>query len=179
MGGAVEIDGDTMTVGRLRSTLMACADPKLMALDGEVSNRLKAPLTYTLAESEPPRLRLSNRGGDTLLFAAESTAETRYGGRGDRMFLEVAAQTLPCPHPLIPGKQCMQVRELRYDAQGRKSGGDAPFQHFYDGIEGYTHAPGVRNVLRVDRYTRQNPPADASRYVYVLDMVVESERVPR
>ncbi|MBN9325065.1 MAG: DUF4377 domain-containing protein, partial [Delftia acidovorans] len=46
-------------------------------------------------------------------------------------------------------------------------------------IEGYKHEPGIRNVLRIQRYKRQNVPADASAYAYVLDMVVESERVGR
>jgi hypothetical protein len=32
---------------------------------------------------------------------------------------------------------------------------------------------------RIQRYKRQNVPADASAYAYVLDMVVESERVGR
>ena len=71
------------------------------------------------------------------------------------------------------------MRELSYDAQGRKQGTDAPFEHFYDGIEGYTHQAGTRNVLRVVRYSVQNPPADASRYAYVLDLVVEAEDVAR
>jgi hypothetical protein len=31
----------------------------------------------------------------------------------------------------------------------------------------------------IQRYKRQNVPADASAYAYVLDMVVESERVGR
>jgi hypothetical protein len=34
-------------------------------------------------------------------------------------------------------------------------------------------------VLRINRYQRQQVPADASRYVYVLDMVVESESVSK
>ena len=34
-------------------------------------------------------------------------------------------------------------------------------------------------MLRVKRFERSNPPADASRYVYVLDLVVESEIVQR
>jgi hypothetical protein len=32
-------------------------------------------------------------------------------------------------------------------------------------------------VLRLKRYTRSPVPADASKYLYVLDMTVESERV--
>lgn len=179
IGGTYTVTGDALAFGRMNSTMMACADALLMALDGEVAKRLEGPLTYTLAESEPPQLRLNNRAGDLLFFAAEPTAGTRFGGPGERMFLEVAAHTQPCPHPLIRDKQCLQVRELRYDAQGRMSGGDAPFQHFYDSIEGYTHTPGIRNVLRVNRYTVQDPPADASNLAYVLDMVVESEDTTR
>ena len=33
----------------------------------------------------------------------------------------------------------------------------------------------ARNVLRLQRYTHKQVPADASKYAYVLDMVVESE----
>ena len=157
------------------STQMACADPNLMALDGEISRRLEGPLTLLLAESEPPQLRITNRAGDTFSFRAEPTAETRYGGPAERVFLEVAAQTKPCSHPLIPHKQCLQVREIHYDAKGLKTGTPGQFQHFYDAIEGYAHEPGIRNVLRVHRYTLKNPPADASSLAYVLDMVVESE----
>ena len=58
--------------------------------------------------------------------------------------------------------------------QGIKVGTPSAFGNFYDRIEGYSHEPGIRNVLRVDRYTIKNPPADASKYAYVLDLVVES-----
>lgn len=179
IGGTYRVEGDTLVLSELVSPMMACTDAGLMTLDREISRRLEGPLAYALAESEPPQLRLRNRAGDALFFSAEPTAATRHGGAGERRFLEVAAQTRPCPHPLIPDMQCLQVRELRYDAQGRKSGDTGGFEHFYEAIEGYTHQPGIRNVLRVHRYTRQNPPVDASRYVYVLDMVVESEQVTR
>ena len=110
----------------------------------------------------------------SLVFAGEATAQTRNGGPGERMFLEVAARTKPCSHPLMPDMQCLQVRELKYDDKGLKVGTPGAFENFYDQIEGYTHEDGVRNVLRVDRYTVKNPPADGSKYAYVLDMVVES-----
>ena len=42
----------------------------------------------------------------------------RYGDSGERLFLEVAAQTKPCSHPLIPDMLCLQVRELKYDDKG-------------------------------------------------------------
>jgi hypothetical protein len=67
------------------------------------------------------------------------------------------------------------VRELKYDDKGLKVGTPGAFQNFYDAIEGYSHEAGVRNVLRIDRYTRKDVPADASKYAYVLDLVVESD----
>lgn len=175
IGGAYAVHGDTLVVGRLQSTLMACADPGLMALDREAGSRIEGRLAVLLAESEPPRLRLSTVAGDTLEFEAEPTAETRYGGPGETVFLEVAARTAPCPHPRLPGKQCLQVRELQYDANGLRQGTPGDFGRFDAAIEGYTHEPGVRNVLRVRRYRIAQPAADAPDAAYVLDMVVESE----
>lgn len=179
MGGGYTLAGSTFTATRLTSTLMACADPKLMALDQEVGKRLEGASTLSTSGGDMPQLTLVTAGGDTLVFAGEPTAETRYGGPGERLFLEVAAQTQPCSHPLIPDKQCLQVRELKYDENGAKTGTPGEFQHFYSSIEGYTHEPGVRNVLRVNRYAIKNPPADAPSNAYVLDMVVESEMVKR
>ena len=179
MGGSYAVAGGTLTVGRLASTMMACADPKLMALDREAGKRLEGALSMALAAGDVSQLTLINAAGDRLVFAGTPTADTVYGGPGERIFLEVAAQTKACSHPLIPDMQCLQVRELQYDDKGLKVGTPGAFGNFYDSIEGYTHQPGVRNVLRLQRYTRQNVPADASKYAYVLDMVVESANEAR
>lgn len=179
MGGTYTLDGSTLTVARMVSTMMACADAGLMALDREAGSRLEGRLSAELQAGDNPRLTLTTANRDALVFAGEPTAATRYGSEGETVFLEVAAQSKPCSHPLIPDKQCLQVREIRYDANGLKQGADGAFAHFYDAIEGYTHEDGVRNVLRVKRYRIQNPPADASAQAYVLDMVVESEMAPR
>lgn len=174
MGGSYTLSDTRLTVGRLTSTLMACTDNALMALDQEVGKRLEGTLELTATQGDAARLTLTTATGDTLVFTGEPTPETRYGGPGERVFLEVAAETRPCSHPLIPDKQCLQVRQIQYDDKGLKIGTPGEFQHFYDSIEGYTHEPGIRNVLRVDRYSVKNPPADASSKAYVLDMVVES-----
>ena len=174
MGGTYTLSDTSLTIGRLTSTMMACTDNALMALDQEAGKRLEGTLKLAATPDEAARLTLTTATGDTLVFTGDPTAETRYGGPGERVFLEVAAETRPCSHPLIPDKQCLQVREIQYDDKGLKVGTPGAFQHFYDSIEGYTHEPGIRNVLRVDRYTVKNPPADASSSAYVLDMVVES-----
>ena len=179
MGGSYALAAGTLTAGRMASTKMACADAKLMALDDEVGKRLEGALSLALAAGDAPSLTLGNAVGDTLVFAGTPTPDTRYGGPGERIFLEIAAQTKPCSHPLMPDMQCLQTREITYDDKGLKVGTPGAFGNFYDAIEGYTHEPGVRNVLRLQRYTRKDVPADASKYAYVLDMVVESANEER
>lgn len=174
MGGAYSVEGDRLKFERLASTMMACADARLMALDQEASTRLQGSVGFARTDDT---LALTTGNGDVLTFQGEPTAETRHGGPGETVFLEVAPQTKACSHPLIPDMQCLQVRELGYDAQGLKTGAEGGFGHFYDSIHGYQHEPGVRNVLRVKRYAVKNPPADASALAYELDMVVESETV--
>lgn len=176
MGGSFSVRGRQLIVGKLASTMMACSDSKLMALDAEVGKRLQGELGLRMTKGDaPPQLELRNAAGDVLVFTSEETAATKYGSAGKRVFLEVAAQTAPCSHPLIPNMQCLQVRELKYDEKGLKVGTPGPFGNFYATIEGYTHKPGVRNVLRVNRYEIKNPPADAPSQAFVLDMVVESD----
>ncbi|WP_305806030.1 META and DUF4377 domain-containing protein [Stenotrophomonas sp. YIM B06876] len=175
MGGSYTVDGATLTVGSLASTLMACADPGLMALDQAVGERLEGALEGKMPEAGT--LQLVNAQGDVLTFRGEPTAETRYGGEGETVFLEVGAQTRPCSNGLTKDAQCLQTREIHYAENGVKQGEPGPFGNFHGTIEGYTHQAGVRNVLRLKRYTVANPPADGASQAYVLDMVVESETV--
>jgi len=177
IGGPYRLEADRLQVARLAQTMMACADARLAAVDPAISQRLESSPRIALQSGEVPRLSLTTDGGDTLRFEGQPTAETRYGGPGERVFLEVAAQRVPCSHPLIPDMQCLQMRERRYDEQGLQSGEPGEWQPLYQEIEGYTHEPGVRNVLRLKRFQVKNPPADGSSVAYVLDVVVESEAV--
>ncbi|WP_426700964.1 DUF4377 domain-containing protein [Rhodanobacter sp. Col0626] len=172
------IDGHLVTA-QLLQTMMACADRTLMQRQSTIKAVLRAKPTVILSAGSDatPLLTLAADSGQTLIFAGKATAETRYGGPGETVFLEVAAQTTPCNHPLIPDKSCLRVRERHYDAQGLSSGQPGPWQTLPQDIEGYVHQAGTRNVLRVKRYTVKQPPADGSSTAYVLDMVVESELV--
>lgn len=176
IGGSYAIEGDLFTTGDLVQTLMGCTDDALMQSDAAIGDRLRAG--GRLRFDDGGALVLTTADGDTLRFDAIPTAATRHGGPGQRVFLEVAAQRVPCPHAMIPDYECLHVREISYDENGlRQSAGD--WQFLYQDIEGYTHEPGVRNVLRLNRFDVANPPADASSIAYVLDMVVESEVVDR
>ncbi len=172
MGGGYSLADGTLTISPLASTMMACTDKALMALDQAVGSRLEGSLKADLGGNDQLTLRTSS--GDVLVFGPRPTAETRFGGPGETVFIEVAAQTKPCPHPLIRDMQCLQTREVKFDDKGLKVGTPGAFENFYSSIEGYTHEPGTRNVLRVKRFAIANPPADAPAQAYVLDMVVES-----
>ena len=112
------------------------------------------------------------------MLVGRPTPESRYGP-ATVMFIEVAAQRAPCSAPPMRDATCLRVRDRFFDAKGLPTGTPGEWRLFHGEIEGYTHRAGERNVLRVKRFERSNPPADASRYVYVLDLVVESEVVQR
>ncbi|KQZ59213.1 hypothetical protein ASD53_06470 [Lysobacter sp. Root559] len=178
--GSYTRDAKALSFGDMAQTLMACADTRLMELDQAIGERLRGSLPARIeGGADAPRLLLTAANGDRLSFEGAPTPATRYGGEGATVFFEVAPQRAPCSHPLIPNMQCLQVRERRYQANGVAIKSDAAWQPLYQDIEGYTHEPGVRNVLRVKKYAIKNPPADASSVAYVLDMVVESEIVSK
>ena len=178
MSADIHIDGDTLRIGPLVSTKMACADPAVMALDSEVAKRLEDGIGLKLLESDPPQLVWTTANGDRLRFVGMAPPEIRFGNPGTIVFMEVAAHIKPCQHPMMPSlSRCLEVRELQYDAEGLRSGTPGAWQLFHDTIEGYTHEEGVRNVLRIKRFQIANPPMDAPATGYVLDMVVESETV--
>lgn len=168
--------GAQLTLSPMASTLMACANPALSLLEQTAGRLLSGTLTAALAaHGSTPELTLTTASGDRLRFRGVATAETRFGGPGETVFFEIAADEVPCNHPLQPGAQCLNAREIHYDANGIKTNNPGPWQPLTTPIEGYRHEAGVRNVLRVKRYHRANPPADASSTAYVLDLVVETE----
>jgi heat shock protein HslJ len=166
-----------LTISRLAATMKAC-EAALMKADSALSAVLAQPLNVELQPGDKPRLRLVSGTQQALVFSGQPTAESLYG-KATRMFLEVAPQTVECSSGVMRA-QCLQVRERRFDAHGLRIEPPGEWRIFHGSIEGYTHQPGVRNVLRINRYTRPQPlPADASRHVYVLDLVVESEVVTK
>lgn len=172
LSGGYTVNGNSLSLGNMISTMIGC--PQDLALRDQVlAAALEKPLTIRTHTQQ--ELVLVTTGGDVLAFKGVPTAETRYGGPGQTVFLEVGPQTKPCNHPLIQNMQCLQVRPVVYNEHSIKQPSSEEFGHFYGQIEGYEHQAGVRNVLRVKRFDIANPPADAPAQAYVLDMVVESE----
>jgi len=175
IGGGYRIVDDHLVTTSLRQTLMACTDATLMQRETTIKAVLQGkPSLIVSTADETLLLTLAAANGQTLTFAGQPTAATRHGGPGETVFLEVAAQTVPCPGA---GGTCLQVRERHYDADGRSVSEPGPWHPLAQGIEGYEHQPGVRNVLRVKRYASEQPPAGTPPNAYVLDQVIENETV--
>lgn len=164
-----------MTIGRMAGTMKAC-EAVLMQADAALSEALTQPMTVQLTSGPATSLRLTTPAQQILTFSGQPTMRSLYGAP-KRIFLEVAAQTVECASPSGATGRCLQVRELSFDEKGLRKGRPGPWQPFAGPIEGFTHTPGVRNVLRIDRYQRKTAPADGSAFVYALDLVVESEAV--
>lgn len=179
MNGGYEIGADgLLKIGRMAATMMACESAAMQA-DAALAALLAKPLKVDLAPGDAPILRLVAAEGQVLVLRGQATPEALYGP-ATRVFLEVAAQRVACTNPLnAAATTCLQVRDRVFDAQGLVVLPHGPWRPFYENIEGYTHQPGVRNVLRVNRYQRPAAPAGTSAAVYVLDLVVESETVAR
>ena len=178
MMGRYQIDAQgQLVVGRMASTLMACEGPGAQA-DAALSALLAQPLKIDLTAGAQPSLRLVSAANETWVLSGQLTPEARYGAP-TLIFLEVAPQPVACNKPPIGNTMCPQVRERRFDAQGLVVLPHGEWRPLYEPIEGFTARPGERNVLRIKRFTPSAPPADASTNVYVLDLVVESETVPR
>jgi heat shock protein HslJ/uncharacterized lipoprotein NlpE involved in copper resistance len=174
--GGYQLGADgQLSVGRLAATMMAC-EPPLMAADTTLAALLAAPLEVVLVQGPEPNLALLAESGEVLLLAGAMTPEARYGP-ASRVFLEIGPQRLPCDNPASPDGLCLQVREIAFDEQGLRSGTPGEFQPFSALIEGFTHVPGTRNVLRVNRFQPGGTGGDPAAAVYVLDLVVESATV--
>ncbi|SDM40691.1 Heat shock protein HslJ [Oryzisolibacter propanilivorax] len=174
-----QIQGSTMLLLPGAATKRACANQQLTELEQNMALYLSAPATYELRGNAggPPLLVLHFGDGTRWEMTGTATPQSRYGGPGERVFLEVGPQRVSCSHPLMPGAQCLQIREVRYGDNGvRQSTGQ--WQPLQGEIEGFEFQPGMRQVLRLHRFTLRPPlPADAAPHAYVLDTVIESEQV--
>jgi heat shock protein HslJ len=182
MGAGYTLSGPNLQVGQFVSTKRACAERDLMDLEQRVASLLPQAQRLELrgaTATSAPQLTLWFADGSRWELAGAPTPATRFGSAGERLFLEVAPERVACNHPLMPQAQCLRVRDVRYADNGVRQG-VGEWRIFQGEIEGYRHEPGMRNVVRVQRYSLARNgqlPADAPSHAYVLDLVVETERV--
>jgi heat shock protein HslJ len=178
LAGGFQINAEgLLEIPPLRATMMAC-EAELMAADTALGALLTQPLRMEFMAGAIAQLQLQTPANDTLLLEGQITPEALYGP-GTTLFLEIDAQRLACRNPRSTQTTCLQARELAFDEQGLRIPPPGPWKPFYDPIDGYTHVPGERNVLRVKRFDRGPGSGGTAPYLYVLDLVVETEVVPQ
>ncbi|MBV6778543.1 MULTISPECIES: META domain-containing protein [Xanthomonas] len=157
-------------IGRVVSSKRMCADARRMAQERAASDLLSGRFAVVMDNAAAvPGLTLTRSDGTVLIFGGTPTADTRYGGPGQTLLIEVAAETVPCV--LDPARRCLQVREHEPGAAAATEA--ATSWQPYDGtIEGFDHEEGIRTLLRVTRYPAVSAP-DA-KPVYVLDQMIEA-----
>lgn len=164
-----------LQIGRLATTLKAC-EASLMKADAALADVLAQPMHLEVTPGTTPKLILTTATQQSLTFGGQPTLRSLYG-TPERIFLEVAAEAIDCELPSGAVGSCLRVREVHFDEHGLRKGPPGPWRPFAESIDGYAHTPGIRNVLRIDRYQLKPAPAGAAAIRYVLDMVVESETV--
>ncbi|WP_184409298.1 META domain-containing protein [Xanthomonas sp. 3075] len=170
LGANYSVTQTQLQIGRVVSSKRLCAQSRRMAQERAASDLLSGRFTVALDTAPAaPRLTLTRSDGTRLVFGGVAMANTRYGGTGQTLVVEVAAATVACPS--APSRQCLQLRE--HDPGAPATAQAATPWHPFDGtIEGYDHEAGIRTLLRVTRYPAGAGP-DAGP-VYVLDQMIEA-----
>ncbi len=111
----------------------------------------------------------------TLIWNGKLTAQAKYNSKGDTIFWEVAAESVPCQ--INPSQLCLQVKPVSYNDQGIKIS-EGKLVAFAGTIDGYQHDGKHNEVLRLQRFKTSNDTVLVdnidSEFAYVLDTVIES-----
>ncbi|EEO27071.1 META and DUF4377 domain-containing protein [Oxalobacter paraformigenes] len=171
ISGNYLLTDNVITFSNMVSTKMLCANPQLNTLEQQVASQLQNRADIDIYLSATPVLKLRFYDGNTLTFTGRPTAGVQYGGTGETVFMEIASNTITCSAPMMPQKQCLQVRDVYYDNGGVITG-TSTWRPFYPNIQGYQHREGIGHILRLKRYNVPNAP-DYANQAYVLDMIVQ------
>ena len=178
-GTSWKIEKGQIVTADLMSTMMACS-PELMQQEqfsGALFGKRHIPFVLDSQNPNKPTLTVIGATGQKVVFEGKMTAETQYQTQAEVIFLEIAPETKPCSG--VAPQTCLQVREIKYAENGVKLATNQNWSLFYDQIQGFTHMPSERQVVRVKRYEIKNPAADQSKYAYVQDMIIERETIKK
>ena len=177
MNSSWKANSNLLETGSFAMTMMACSENAMQQENVAKSIFLsgKTPFVLNLDNPDAPTLTLTASDAKQYIFTGKMTPENKYQTEGETIFLEISPQTKQCTG--VAPQTCLQVREIKYAENGVKTQVDKDWTLFYSGIEGFTHNPAERQVVRIKRYEIKNPAADQSKYAYVQDMIIERETV--
>ncbi len=177
MGGSWKVENNQIVTSNLISTQMACEDSAMQQekVAADLLDNRKAPFLLDLKDPQQPTLTIVSATGQKYVFTGTMTPKSKYQSQAETIFLEISPETKPCTG--VAPQTCLQVREVKYAENGVKTQVDKDWTLFYDKIEGFTHTPNERQIIRVKRYEIKHPAADQSKYAYIHDMTVERSTV--
>ncbi|WP_312409373.1 META domain-containing protein [Comamonas sp.] len=150
------------------STLIGCNEEltqrqNLVGMGIPQTHRYTLKATFT---NVPERLTLYLADGSRWEFKPIPTPETRYGGPGKQIELEIAMDTVPCG----PGstQQCLNARQVRWERNTSKVC-LSDWEVLKSGIEGYQPTPGRHEIIWVKAYplNRVSSKTSGSAYVFL------------
>lgn len=150
------------------STLIGCNEEltqrqNLVGMGIPQTHRYRLKAT---SANEPERLTLYLADGSRWEFKPIPTPETRYGGPGKQIELEIAMDTVPCG----PGstQQCLNARQVRWERNTSKVC-LSDWEVLKSGIEGYQPTPGRHEIIWVKAYplNRDSSKTSGSAYVFL------------
>ncbi|ALN61413.1 putative lipoprotein [Lysobacter antibioticus] len=148
MSGDYRLRGDVVEVSDEVQQTLGCLNHLAQATSIAVHEHLLSPYRYRLeGHGVRQRLRLTSRNGTQLVL---QTQDALWGSQPVERLLEVAAEEVGCEGVPGGGARCMSVRELR-SVRGRRAPVSAWYR-FFGPIEGYRHAPGAHELVRVRHY---------------------------
>ena len=166
------LSGNQLKFGTGMSTMIGCS-PELAKQEQFAGALFSNTVTFEIENpnSESPVLVIQQANQAPVRFTGTITPEAKYQSEGEIIFLDISTKTQECTG--VAKQTCLLVKEVKYNDAGLKTYVDSDWKLFYDQIEGYTHDPKTKVLLRVKRYEIKNPAADQSKYAYVHDMTVE------
>lgn len=144
---------DGFKTGPWMSTEMACSDRRLMQTDAEMTAYLSNAVRY---EIQGNNLTITTKNYETLRFQGTATAETKYGSKGIRKFIEINNSSAG-----------LKWREAQYDKNWIRIKDNASWQDNFPGIEGFTPEMDHEYIVRIHEFVDTSTQSP----VWVKDMV--------
>lgn len=152
------------------STLIGCNE-ELTRRQNLVSTGIPQTHRYSLTATTikgPERLTLYVADGSRWEFKPTPTPDTRYGGPGKQIELEIAMDTVPCDSSST--RQCLKARQVRWEMNTTKVC-ISDWEVLKDGVEGYQPTPGRHEIVWVKAYPLPQTSSKASGFAYVFQGV--------
>ncbi|MGH8081810.1 MAG: META domain-containing protein [Lysobacter sp.] len=166
-GGTYSLRDDLIVSGRDGiQTVAGCPGPREVAEDA-FFQALSGDLRFQIdTRRSEPLLTLQSEDGARLVLAGEPTPQTRFGGAGTPVTLEVQAERA-CPRPAPPTQRCLQVREV-IDAGNGDALKFGPWRWQSEPIHGYRYQRGMRETVQVLRFDLTTAATGGARIGYGL-----------